>query len=242
MKMMNLKEIEQLEYDYLCKIEFDLKQDLSKMIEGLNSKDKIKSDWIKYFERADKKSQNSDFARGAERIYFWLFNQFGKPNSAPIGADMFFETHNAFVHIDIKTAKFDNPSDYKGKVPLGVNQTSYKSSKKTFEVHLPTFYNQGKSSQKICLTFVINIVYEKRGSEFKILAIVLLSIPNGELYSIYKDEIISASKNKGEAFRYNYNRIPYFKLIQKKPNRVVFLFKDESISEEDITTIVNKGI
>lgn len=41
---MNLKEIEQLEYNYLRKIDFDLSQDLSKMIEGLNSKDRIKSE------------------------------------------------------------------------------------------------------------------------------------------------------------------------------------------------------
>ena len=231
---MNLKEIEQLEYNYFRKIEFDLSQDLYKMIEGLNSKDKIKPDWIKYFERADKKSQNSDFARGAERIYFWLFNQFGKPNSSPIGADMFFETYDAFVHIDIKTAKFDNPSDYKGKVPLGVNQTSYSSPRKSFEVHLPTFYNRDKVSEKICLTYIINIIYEKREGEFKILAIVLVSVPNGELYIVYKDKIIDASKNKGEAFRYNYSRVPYFKLLNEKPSRVGFLFKDENISGKDI--------
>lgn len=231
---MDLKAIEQLEYNYLSKIRFDLRQDLSKMIEGLNSKDKIKSDWIRYFERADKKSQNSDFARGAERIYFWLFNQFGLPNSAPIGADMFFETFDAFVHIDIKTAKYDNPSDYKGKVPLGINQTSYQSKKKSFNVHLPTFYNKGKPDEKICLTFAINIVYEKKGSEFKILAIILISVPNGELYTIYKDKIVGAGKNKGEAFRYAYINIPYFKLLDDRPKRVNILYKDKNILIADI--------
>lgn len=100
------------------------------MIDGLNSKDKIKEDWFEHFKRIDKKRQNSDFARGAERIYFWLFNQFGIPNSSPIGADLFFETYNAFIHIDIKTEKLNNPSDYKGKVPVGENQTSYYSKNK----------------------------------------------------------------------------------------------------------------
>ncbi|MFH0948545.1 MAG: hypothetical protein V1833_06080 [Elusimicrobiota bacterium] len=152
-----LKKIETLEHDYFEKINFDLSQDLQKMIDGLNSKDKIKDDWKGFFNRIDKKKQNSDFSRGAERIYYWLFSQFGKPNSSPIGADMFFETHNAFVHIDIKTAKFDNPSDFKGKVPLGANQTSY--SGKNYGVHLPTFYNKNKPSEKICLTYIINIVY-----------------------------------------------------------------------------------
>ncbi len=136
----DLVNIEFWELHYLNEIEYILTQDLNKMIDGLNSKDKIKDDWIDNFYRIDKKRQNSDFARGAERIYFWLFNQFGIPNSSPIGADLFFETYNAFIHIDIKTAKLSNPSDYKGKVPVGDNQTSYNSSMKNYTVNLPTIY------------------------------------------------------------------------------------------------------
>lgn len=80
----DLKNIEFWELHYLNEIDFLLTQDLNKMIDGLNSKDKIKEDWSEHFKRIDKKRQNSDFARGAERIYFWLFNQFGIPNSSPI--------------------------------------------------------------------------------------------------------------------------------------------------------------
>lgn len=134
------KQVELFELDYLERINFMLSQDINKMIQGLNSKDKIKEDWVEKFRRTDKKSQNSDFARGAERIYFWLFNQFGKPNSSPIGADMFFEEHNAFIHIDIKTAKLSNRSDYKGLVPISENQTSYSSPQRKFKSNLPHFY------------------------------------------------------------------------------------------------------
>jgi len=119
---LKLSEIEFWENHYLNQIEFTLTQDKEKMLNGLKSKDKIKEDWINAFLKSAE--QNSDFARGAERIYYWLFNQFGIPNSSPIGADMFFETYNAFVHIDIKTAKLDNESDYKGRIPIGGNQTS----------------------------------------------------------------------------------------------------------------------
>lgn len=63
---------------------------------------------------------------------------------------------------------------------------------------------------------------------------VPISVPNGELYDVYKDKIINASKNKGEAFRYNYSRIPYFESLDAKPSRVNFLFKDENISRKDI--------
>jgi len=133
--MNKLENIEFWENHYLNQIEFLMKQDLDKIRTGLSSKDKIKEDWLKAFKASAK--QNSDFAKGAERIYFWLFNQFGIPNSSPIGADMFFETYNAFVHIDIKTAKLDNTSDYKGLIPVGKNQTSYILNDKNYKVNLP---------------------------------------------------------------------------------------------------------
>lgn len=228
-----LIEIERMEKDYLDQIHFDLLQDIDKMMSGLKSKDKIKDDWIHAFDRIDKQRRNSDFARGAERIYFWLFSQFGKPNSSPIGADMFFETHKAFVHIDIKTAKLDNPSDYKGKVPISENQTNYKSPEKEFNSNLPTFYNKGKLDEKICLTYIINIVYNEI-ENFKVKAILIFTVPNGELYSVYGDDIIGQGKNKGKSFRYVYKNKPNFELLEGKPHRVKVLWLDEDIEEEDI--------
>ncbi len=210
-----MKEIEFWEHETFENIYFTILQDLNKMIDGLNSKDKIKDDWIKAFNRADKKRQNSDFARGAERIYFWLFNQFGRPNSAPIGADLFFETTIAFVHIDIKTAKLDNPSDYKGKIPISENQTSYSSKNKNFNTNLPFYYNYGKENQKVCLTYVINIIYTEENDNFKIKAIFLISIPNGKLYPIYGDNVIGQGKVLEKSFRFVYKNNPVFEIIQK---------------------------
>ena len=136
--------IEKLEYHYFNEIDFILEQDLDKMLKGLKSKNKIKKDWEKIFSR-DKKNQASDFSRGAERIYFWLFNQFGIPNSTPIGADLMFETYNAFVHIDIKTCRQSNTSDYRNKVPVGENQTSYKNEE--YNCNLPAFYKVQTKSE-----------------------------------------------------------------------------------------------
>ncbi len=233
MRKYNLINIELTEKDYLDHIYFNLSQDIEKMMEGLRSKDKIKEDWIKIFNRIDKQRRNSDFARGAERIYFWLFNQFGKPNSSPIGADMFFETHKAFVHIDIKTAKLNNQSDYKGKVPLSENQTNYKSPKKKFTSNLPTFYNKEKVNEKICLTYLINIIYDEK-QDFRIKAITIFSVPNGELYSVYGEDIIGQGKNKGKSFRYIYRNKPKFELLKGKPYRLKVLWLDEGINEKDI--------
>lgn len=46
----------------------------------------------------------------------------------PLGysSDLCFETNESVIHIDIKTANIDNPSDFKDTIPLGFNQTSYK--------------------------------------------------------------------------------------------------------------------
>jgi len=215
--MNRLEEIEFWEHHYLNQIEFTLRQDKEKMLEGLKSKDKIKEDWIEAFNRIDKQRQNSDFSRGAERIYYWLFNQFGIPNSSPIGSDMFFELYNAFIHIDIKTAKIDNPSDFKGKIPVGENQTNYLPDDYSYNVNLPTKYS---FKGKICLTYFINIIYDITDENIEIKAIVLICVPNGELKHVYKDSIVEAGKHgyQGKGFRYVYSKNPYFDLV-KDPNK-----------------------
>lgn len=228
---MDLKEIEFWENHYLNQIEYDLKQDLEKMLQGLKSKDKIKDDWFHIFNAVDKKRQNSDFARGAERIYYWLFNQFGTPNSSPIGSDMMFELYNAFVHIDVKTAKLDNPSDYKGKIPVGENQTSYRPDGYEYTVHLPTEYSY---QEKICLTYFINIIYDISHENIEIKAIILISVPNGKLSKVYGSDIVDAGKtgSKGKGFRYRYSAKPYFELLEEKPKRVRILYVSEDIKDK----------
>lgn len=233
--MGELNNIEFWENHYLNQIEYTIKQDLEKMMNGLKSKDKIKDDWIKAFlGTKNKKQQNSDFARGAERIYFWLFNQLGTPNSSPIGSDMFFETYNAFIHIDIKTAKLNNPSDYKGEVPIGINQSSYFLPNKKYSVNLPTKYVY---KDKLCLTYFIQIIYDDKDEEFEIKAIYLISVPNGKLNDIYKDTIYRASKNKGKGFRYKYSKMPKYELLKDMPYRIRRLYKDNLITEKEITTL-----
>ena len=67
---------------------------------GLKTKEKIATDWLGLY-----KSGISDFAVGAERIVYSLLNGkgIGQPNSCPVGADLFFEVQDAFIHIDLKT-------------------------------------------------------------------------------------------------------------------------------------------
>ena len=56
------------------------------MIDGFSTKEDIRKDWEQYLGK-----ETSDFAVGSERIFYWLFNQFGQPNSSPIGSDLFLK-------------------------------------------------------------------------------------------------------------------------------------------------------
>ncbi|ODS30650.1 MAG: hypothetical protein SCARUB_04239 [Candidatus Scalindua rubra] len=234
------KDIEFWEKYYLDQMSFMLLQDKTKMINALNSKDEIKSDWIDVFIK-----KSCDIDRGAERIYFWLFNQLGIPNSTPIGSDLLYETSNAFLHIDVKTSSYyygkdkkRNTSDFFGVVPIGHNQTSYeyveqKGGKQIKHTsNLPPIY---KTKNKLCLTYIIQLVYDRaEDGDLIIISIYLISVPNGLLKSVYGDNICGGSKNKNEAFRYYYKRDPKFSLCPNKPYRIAKLYLREGFTEKDI--------
>jgi len=239
--MNDLKNIEFWEKYYLDQMEFMLLKDKNKMINALNSKDEIKEDWIDIYNK-----KSCDIDKGAERVYFWLLNQIGFPNSTPIGSDLLYETTNAFIHIDVKTSSYYttnskgkqtlNSGDFKGLVSIGRNQTSYHYTDDnglTHEANLPFLY---ESKNKICLTYIIHLIYDKEiDGNLKILALLLISIPNGVLHKIYGNGICGGSKNKNEAFRYRYKENPYFQLLKDKPVRFKILHKDKNINIENIT-------
>ncbi len=129
----------------------------------------------------------------------------------------------------------DNSSDYKGKIPISENQTSYSSKNRNFNTNLPFYYNYGKEIQKVCLTYAINIIYTEENGNFKIKAIFLISIPNGKLYPIYGDDVIGQGKVLEKSFRFVYKNNPVFETIQGKPWRVKKIFLDSDLKEEDIT-------
>lgn len=234
-----LTEIEFWEKFYLDHISFMLLQDKNKMIRAIKSKDDIKEDWIHI------KFKSSDVARGAERIYHWLLSQLGIPNSTPIGSDILFETTNVLIHIDIKTSSYwtiskgkkrKNTGDFVGKVSIGGNQTSYqyvekKDDKKIIHTaNLPTKY---KSKNKLCLTYVIHLVYDKGDDgDIKVISLLIICVPNGLLKKVYGNKICTGSKNVGDAFRYVYSEKPTFELLDNKPYRFEFLYLEPSLQEK----------
>lgn len=230
---MNPDEIEFWENEYLKQISYLLTLDRNKMFEGFGTKEDIRGDWKKFWS-----SGHSEIDRGTERIFYWLFNQFGKPNSAPVGSDLFFETYNAFVHIDVKTVYSGNIGDFIGSIFVGDNQNSYDGKivvrgkeSRDYIGNLPNYYTKADGSKKICLTYFLVTLFDDSYSG--LLIMLLMCMPNGELYDTYGDAVLKAGKNTG-LIRYDYAAAPVFNLLERKPSRVkVIYWDDENIDNDE---------
>ncbi len=68
-------------------------------------------------------------------------------------------------------------------------------------------------------------------------------MPNGELYDVYKDNIIQAGKTK-TSIRYAFKNEPRFLVLSQKRKlniyRIEFLLKSNYFSQEDLIGISNK--
>jgi len=221
--------IEFWENEYLEQIFDMLSIDRMKMLDGFHTKEEIRPEWEQYLGK-----ETSDFAVGSERIFYWLFNQFGKPNSSPIGSDMFFETYNAYIHIDIKTVTTRNIGDITRNIFVGDNQNSYEGyiqvrgkEPRKYKGNLPSIYTKIDGKQKVCLTYFICILYNEQG---EIQMINLTCMPNGILKDIYKDKPLSSGKNPGK-IRYNYVECNEFELLENK-SRLKIVLWNENMDEE----------
>ena len=233
-------EIEELEHIDFERIRYYILDNINEIKNGLYSRLEIKDDWYDKF-ILTKNNIASDLDMGAERIFHYVFAQgMRNPNSAPIGADLMYETFDSFIHIDIKTASESNWGDYKGKIAIQPNQTSYPLSKFNITPNLPTYYSKTYEKDKIIykklsLTYFINILHKHASQD--IYSMILVCMPNGELYNIYNDSILQAGKTKNSV-RYSYKEEPQFRLLSTKMNkniyRVEFIIKNKKYTQKDI--------
>lgn len=251
---MNNYELELLESKYLEKYYHFLMYCLDEILIGFETKNKIKDDWIDQWEKdlldgAEKGI--SDFAVGAERIIYALLNGkgIGQPNSSPVGSDLFFEVEDAFIHIDLKTVQIRNLGDYTGKIFVGNNQNSYKTIVNVSgedriyeEASLPQFYTVKENEfvyKKPCLTYFITILYN--AETLDIININLLSMPNGQLESIYGNDIIQAGKVRFPAtdprrnthcksIRYKWKNCRSFTLLENKERYKSIYFNQQIVN------------
>lgn len=251
MSNQRLKRIEELENHYLNKYYHFLKFAEEELLLGFKTKEKIKEDWIGLY-----KSGISDFAVGAERIVYSLLNGkgIGQPNSAPVGADLFFEVENAFVHLDLKSVGAtlnprdskhpdgswsNNIGDYTNNIFVGTNQNSYQSEikkangesftpERNYEPNLPTFYNKHQENEKLCVSYFVTILYDK--DTLDILVISLICMPNGELEPHYGSRVLQAGKNLDKT-RFKFTDVSEFELLENKPKRIKVIYFDKEMDE-----------
>ena len=159
-------------------------------------------------------------------------------NSSPIGSDLMFETPDAFIHLEVKTATDSNPADFKGKIQIAQNQTTYAISQTSRGNHypfipsLPTIY----SNKKICLTYVIQIIHNNLEDLPKI--ITLFSIPNGLLKSTYGNcvnsgkhaQILNRLNSRGD-IRFLYKKAKKFENLKDKPDRIKIIYPKDFSKE-----------
>ncbi|MGB9663647.1 MAG: hypothetical protein ACPL25_01840 [Ignavibacteria bacterium] len=237
--------LEKLEFDYFKIIKFHLLQDLNHILKGLNSRIATLNDWYDQFIKTARSGyQASDLETGAERIFHHFFAPIFKfPNSSPIGSDLMYQIPDAIIHIDVKTALITNPSDYKGKINVSSNQSSYRVDNK-FSSNLP-FYYHINGNEIPCLTYVIQIVHEHAKPNIK--ALILAAIPNGQLFGFYNKSIFRSGKsgvNKSKDFIFKYSDEPRFKIISEDSGRNIFrvelIYLSNDLQVEEITA--NKNI
>ena len=236
-----LKRIEKLECKYLNKYYHFLKFAEDELLLGFKTKEKIKHDWLGLY-----KSGISDFAVGAERIVYSLLNGkgIGQPNSCPVGADLFFEVPDAFIHIDLKTVGASlvdktNIGDYTSNIFVGTNQNSYKGKMivnkgganeqtRDYTPSLPSFYNKGTAQEKICLSYFITILYDKDTLDTLVMCIVCM--PNGALEKHYKTRVLQAGKNLDKT-RFRFTNVPEFEILDNNEKRVKVVYFDHNMDD-----------
>jgi hypothetical protein len=100
----------------------------------------------------------------------------------PIGycADICFDGRDSFIHVDIKTANLNNPSDFKDTIPIGLNQTSYPAKLPLGLRAGPFYLNEGKEPFKFYP--VLPVEYQIDGKKKITVTNALLFI-----YPDYKD-------------------------------------------------------
>ena len=245
LKKIELKKIEQIEYKYLIKYYHFLKFAEDELLLGFKTKEEIRLDWEKKYN-----SKNSQFSAGAERIVYALLNGkgIGQPNSAPVGADLFFEVEDAYIHIDLKTVGASlkgktNIGDYQKKIAISDNQNSYQGYyyvkdkytkrivKRNYKPNLPVIYKKNNLTEKICLTYFITILFDR--DELDVLVISIICMPNGLLEQHYKERVLCAGKNKTKSdVRFYYGKVENFELLGKTKKRVKVVYFNKEMDKK----------
>ena len=191
------KQIEELEKEYFAILQKILRENITELESGFNSKENIKRDY------SNLGYKENDVEKGAERVLQDIISKSidWNVNSAPISSDLLFETKNAMINIDAKTYKEIHQEQ--NKINVGANQISYgqhlpmtskgTDTKYTWKAALRTTYHHQVYGEIPCLTFFVKFVYDDNTKLLK--KVELVNVPNGELKNIYGN-IFSRGKSE----------------------------------------------
>ena len=217
--------IEKIEAYYLSVITRYIGADPFGLVKNLELHNKTWTQWYDKLKGDSKKNFFDVGAERVIYMLLNRGDILGDPNSNPIGSDSSFLKYDDYfkqylnINIDVKCYKANtNLNDILGNTPIGKNQNSYKSlihykSKKTEEILESRSYTPGldkhfeitednRRRKYINLTYSIVILYcenpiSSTPKEQKVIAIFTNCIPNGELHSLYKDEVFAPGKTSG---------------------------------------------
>jgi len=231
------EELETIELKYLSTIYEIILKRLQKILERFYLRVKIYDFWKKQFKKSEEIKRLSDLGVGAERVFHSVFawETDWLPSSIPVGSNLFYESNEAFINIDVKSVYVENSWDYLGVAEVGDRQTSYPmqntwGAEEKFMPQLP-FYYEINAIKKPCLTYILQIIHVdideilKKRYDANAIAFILLAVPNGLLYNEYDEDIIEEPKSYHQKsgkryrpanFRYAYHKCPWFATLKKK--------------------------
>lgn len=121
----------------------------------------------------------------------------------PVRSDSCYECGDAIVHIDAKTIK---ANDNENTINVERSQTTYDNNRditvsgKLWRPALKHYQNHNYYGKIPNLTYFIRIIYSE---ENLVENIVLISVPNGQLYSEFGNAILLAGRRNAENIRNN---------------------------------------
>lgn len=209
--MLNNDELIELEKKYFNLIKDTISANLGKIISQICSQ--------KMFEDLTENEKNNVIDSAVENIIEGIISRNLDWNtfSVPVRSDSCYECGDAIIHIDAKTTKNDDGDSISNKINVKKSQTTYDYkqeldvSGKMWKPYLRYYENHNYYGKIPNLTYFIRVIYSE---DNLVESISLISIPHGQLFSIFGSDILNAGKllessdnSKRKNIRFAINRI-----------------------------------
>ena len=209
--MLNNEEIITLEKKYFYILRNTLVSNLGKIISQICSQ--------KLFEDLTENEKNNVIDSAVENIIEGIISRNLDWNtcSMPVRSDSCYECGDAIIHIDAKTIKIDDGDSISNKINVEKSQTTYDYnqdltiSNKIWKPYLRYYENHNYYGKIHNLTYFVRVIYSEQNL---VENISLISIPHGQLFSIFGKDILNAGKlieysdhNKRKNIRFSINKI-----------------------------------